>query len=91
MAPGRTCFLFQLKTYRPDVLEMHSVTNAWLARTQEDTFIVLVRVELSSQKRKDRVIGKNECICLLCDYSEQQDMLGYINSRAGAACWSSGS
>lgn len=65
MAPGRTCFLFQLKTYQPDVLEMHSVTNARLARTQEDTFIALVRVELSSQKRKDRVIGKNECICLL--------------------------
>lgn len=44
---------------------MHSVTNAWLARTQEDTFIVLVRVELSSQNRKDRVRGENECVCLL--------------------------
>lgn len=50
MAPGRTCFPLQLKNYRTDVLEMHSVTNAQLARTQEDTFTALVRMELSSQK-----------------------------------------
>jgi len=65
MAPSRTCFLLQLKNYRIDVLEMHSVTNAQLARTQEDTFIALVRMELSSQKLKDTVTGKNECLCLL--------------------------
>lgn len=58
MAPGRTCFPSQLKTYWTDVLEMHSVTNAQLARTQENTFIALVRMELSSQKLKDKVIGK---------------------------------
>lgn len=50
MAPGRTCFLLQLKNYRTDVLEMHSVTNARFAGTQEDTFIALVRMELSSQE-----------------------------------------
>lgn len=50
MAPGRTCFLLQLKNYWTDVLEMQSVTNAQLARTPEDTFIARVRMELSRQK-----------------------------------------
>lgn len=40
MAPGRTCFLLQLKNYQTDALETHGVTNAQLARTQGDMYLL---------------------------------------------------